>query len=108
MADTTVLPPPAQAAVGRPAGVPRFTFDTAFWGLLALGVGLRVVAFLQPWSLWYDEACLALNLAQRAPAELLRPLAFDQGAPPGFLLAEKAVASAFGASERTLRLLPGL
>ncbi|VTU00430.1 Uncharacterized protein OS=Chroococcidiopsis thermalis PCC 7203 GN=Chro_5069 PE=4 SV=1: PMT_2 [Gemmataceae bacterium] len=74
--------------------------------LVALGTGLRVVPLAQNRDLWIDEAMLALNLVERTPAGLLEPLAWNQGAPAGFLLATKATISAAGASEWGLRLLP--
>lgn len=57
---------------------------------LAVGVTLRVLLYLSSRSLWLDEACLALNLAGRSYLDLLRPLDYDQVAPPLFLWAENS------------------
>ncbi|MGF1538436.1 MAG: hypothetical protein ACFB4J_18395, partial [Elainellaceae cyanobacterium] len=57
-------------------------------------------------SLWGDEAKLALNLVNRTYPELFQVLDYDQVAPVGFLLVEKAIAQMFGTSEAALRLLP--
>src|SRR5262245_58316572 len=100
--DLPAEPRPAATADRPPAGL-------AWWALLALGVGLRVAATLQPWSFWYDEACLALNLQTRSAAELVtRPLDLDQASPPGFLLLSKLAAVTLGDSEQALRFLPGV
>lgn len=74
--------------------------------LLLAGTALRVVPFLLDRSLWLDEAKLALNVVERSPAQLFRPLDYEQAAPVGFLLLEKAMVSAFGEGERALRLVP--
>src|SRR5687767_15949181 len=49
---------------------------------------------------------LALNVVHRTPAELLRPLDLNQGAPVGFLLASKLIVSWFGGGEYALRAIP--
>lgn len=74
--------------------------------LILIGGGIRLPALLADRCLWIDEAMLALNLINRAPQELLKPLDYNQGAPVGFLLAVKAVISLFGAAEWSLRLVP--
>jgi hypothetical protein len=65
---------------------------------------LRLVAFLQDRSLWFDEACVALNVLERSYAELLQPLDRNQGAPVGYLFAAKLLVGLFGGSELVLRL----
>ena len=75
-------------------------------GLLLLGLALRVRQYLTWRSLWLDEAMLALNIVGRSFAGLLKPLDYEQGAPLGFLLAEKLAASLLGNTELSLRLLP--
>jgi hypothetical protein len=77
-----------------------------FVALVLLGGGLRTLAMASDRCLWIDEAMLALNLIEKTPEQLLKPLDWNQGAPVGFLLAVKGTIAAFGASERALRLVP--
>ena len=74
--------------------------------LLLTGSALRIVPFLLDRSLWLDEAKLALNVVERSPAQLFRPLDYEQAAPVGFLLLEKGSVAVFGEGERALRLVP--
>jgi hypothetical protein len=76
------------------------------WTILAFGALLRLVWYFDRGSLWLDEAFLALNIVHRSPSELLEPLSFDQGAPWGFLLAEKLSVATLGVDELSLRLVP--
>lgn len=82
----------------------RVTF--AAWGLIALGVAMRLRQYLANRSLWLDEAMLALNILNKNVAGLFGKLDYEQGAPLGFLLLEKLAATLFGSGERALRLLP--
>ncbi len=79
---------------------------TAIYALVFLGILLRAVPLIQNRCLWIDEAMLALNLVERTPGQLLKPLDWNQGAPVGFLLTVKATISVFGKSEWALRLFP--
>jgi hypothetical protein len=53
-----------------------------------------------------DEAALAHNIIGRPWTRLFGWLDYSQVAPPGFLLLEKAVVSAFNSCEYSLRLVP--
>jgi hypothetical protein len=75
-------------------------------GLLGVGIALRVARYVSDRSLWLDESYLALNLMNRSYSGLLNTLDFGQGAPPGFLLAEKLALDVLGDSERALRVVP--
>ena len=77
-------------------------------GAAVVGVGLRVRMYLENRSLWLDPAMLALNVVNKDASELLGRLDMNQAAPPGFLLAAKAVGSLFGYSEYSLYVLPCL
>ena len=66
------------------------------WAALATGAGFRVLYYLSGRSLWIDEARLALNVAGRGYAGLLRPLDYDQAASPLFLWGEKFVTQLLG------------
>ena len=76
-------------------------------GIIAVGAGLRLHLFFANRSLWLDEAMLAINLVRRTPAELLLPLDYAQGAPLGFLYAQKLIIMLAGSSEPSLRTLLG-
>ena len=70
---------------------------------VVLGASLRVYGYARNPSFWIDEAMLALNVVYKSPAELLKPLDLNQGAPVGYLLASKLVVTAFGGGEYALR-----
>jgi hypothetical protein len=74
--------------------------------LIGAGVVLRLAQYLANRSLWLDEAYLALNIVNRSFVDLLQPLDYNQGAPIGFLMVEKAAILALGNNEYALRLFP--
>ena len=76
------------------------------WSVIAVGIALRVTRYLANRSLWGDEGALALNIINKPVRDLLKPLDYLQGAPTGFLLAEKAVVELLGDDELALRLFP--
>lgn len=78
----------------------------AIWIVILLGLAFRLVPYIENRSLWLDESSLALNIVKRSYSELLLPLDFDQGAPPGFLLVEKLSVQIIGENEYALRLFP--
>ena len=80
--------------------------DYVLRAALAVGVALRAVLYLSGRSLWIDEARLALNIAGRGYGGLLRPLDYDQAAPPLFLWTEKLATDLFGVHDLVLRALP--
>jgi hypothetical protein len=79
---------------------------TAVAALFLLGALLRIRQYLTGRSLWADEAMLALNIVNRGVAGMFQPLDYDQGAPVGFLLAEKIFQTILGKHELVLRLFP--
>jgi hypothetical protein len=76
------------------------------FGLIGVGILLRVAQYLANRSLWVDEAWLALNLLSRSFEHLTKPLDFAQGAPVGFLFTQEVVSRVLGFSEYALRLFP--
>lgn len=91
-----------------PTSLARTTLRSRWlpWGIVAGGVLLRLNRYADQRSLWGDEGALALNIVDRSWSELLQKLDFLQGAPTGFLLAEKASVLALGETELALRLVP--
>lgn len=57
------------------------------------------------YSLWHDEACLALAIIETPFSMLHMPLPYEQAAPYGYLLLVKALVNLFNEKEITLRLL---
>jgi hypothetical protein len=75
--------------------------------LVTLGIALRLRQYLFDRSLWHDEVSLAVNIINRDLLTLLStPLAYNQSAPPGFLIATRLLVSNFGSQEWVLRLTP--
>ena len=99
--DPTMSAPPPAAARGYAAA-------GWIWLILAVaaGVAVRLVHYLGGRSLWVDELRLALNLQDRPFSQLLKPLDYDQMAPPGFLAAVKLALLELGNTERALHLVP--
>ncbi|MEL6867349.1 MAG: hypothetical protein AAFP19_23185 [Bacteroidota bacterium] len=76
------------------------------WGLMGIGVFLRVYPYLYNRSLWFDEAMLANNIVEQSFSQLLEPLEYGQIAPLGFLYLEKCAYLLLGHSAYSLRLFP--
>lgn len=74
--------------------------------VLGVGILLRLNHYCGDRPLWLDEATLTLNLIDRSFSGLFQPLAHQQIAPVGFLIIEKLLIQALGASEYVLRLYP--
>ncbi|RKF23769.1 glycosyltransferase family 39 protein [Micromonospora globbae] len=74
--------------------------------IIALGAVLRIRQWSFARSFWGDELYLVHNLRDRGYLDLLEPLAFSQTAPPGWLWLERLALQLFGATERSLRLVP--
>lgn len=74
--------------------------------LVIVGVALRLRQYGARRSLWNDEAALALNVVGRGYRDLLEPLGINQGAPLGFLWAQRTAVNVLGNNEFALRLVP--
>jgi hypothetical protein len=74
--------------------------------IITFGFILSTIQFLHNRSLWLDESYLALNIIERSPLELLKPLDFIQIAPILFLQIEKIFTCLIPDSEYGLRLFP--
>ncbi|MCB0190833.1 MAG: glycosyltransferase family 39 protein [Anaerolineae bacterium] len=75
------------------------------WLCIALGFILRLKVYVDNRSLWLDEARLSLNILNKSVPQLFGPLDYEQGAPVGFLVAEKLMTRIWGDSEYALRLI---
>lgn len=78
------------------------------WGMVALGVALRLVRYLLRFPLWGDECMLAVNFLDAGYGDVIGPLQHFQVAPLLFLWTELSVVKLLGFSEWTLRLFPVL
>jgi len=74
--------------------------------LCLVGAFLRIYFFIVDRSFWLDEAKLAINIIDRSFFGLFQPLAYDQAAPIGFLLLEKAAVSILGGKDQIFRVFP--
>jgi hypothetical protein len=106
---TTTDAMPIEGAV--PAREPERSSAAMLVLITAAGAVLRLAHYFGRPSLRLDEARLALNVATRSWAGLLRPLDYDQTAPPVYLWLEKAATLVGGMNELAFRLpaiVPGI
>src|SRR5687768_18061135 len=90
-----------------PGSTPSPVVSSALIALVAIGAGLRLMQYIGNPALSLDEIAVARNVLERNLWDLLAtPLAYDQTAPKGFLIATKFVTSVFGSSDYALRLFP--
>jgi hypothetical protein len=76
------------------------------WTLVAIGAALRIFQYASDTSFWFDELSLVRNIVHMSEAQLAtEPLRYDQVAPVGFLVAEKAISRALGESDLAFRAL---
>ncbi len=76
------------------------------WRFVGIGILLRLIAYLQNFPLWWDEAFVAVNLLQRDFRGLAQPLDYGQVCPLLFLWAELISVRVLGFHEWSLRLFP--
>ena len=93
-----------------PRNVLAATSDATPWArrlaiaLLILGAAVRLRQYFGCPSYWYDEAYLLLNVFERSYRDLLGAVDYNLVIPPGFLWISRAVYTAFGDSELSMRL----
>ena len=108
MQTTELLPPtPLDSRVSIPT-LPKIEPRLALLAILGLGVAVRCRQYLGCPSYWFDEADVLLNVFDRSFAALVRPLQFEQVAPPVFLWIERALYVFAGSSEYVMRLPSGV
>lgn len=78
-------------------------FTRAIVILVLLGAALRIWAFGGGRSLWGDEAMIALNIIRLPLTELFGPLEYNQFAPLGWIVIEKASFESIPGFEYALR-----
>lgn len=80
------------------------TYRLTLIALALFGIVLRLRHYLANRSLWLDEAMLALNILDRSFVALTQqPMAYEQGAPIGFLFFAKGTTLLLGDSEYAFR-----
>src|SRR5262245_48251701 len=80
-------------------GISDHWITHAIWIFVALGILMRVLRYLLRFPLWSDEAALAANLLDRDYLDLLRPLDYQQVAPPLFMWIELWITQQLGFHE---------
>ena len=81
---------------------------TLWSAFLLAGLSFRLIQFFAARSLWLDESMLALNVASRSLGDLLRPLDYNQVAPPLYLWLARISILVAGTNEMALRAWPML
>jgi hypothetical protein len=74
------------------------------WGLIFIGISFRLILFFQNRNLIIDEANIVRNIYERDFMGLLKPLSYQQYAPPLFLWMEELWSLLLGYSEQAMRL----
>lgn len=80
-------------------------WKSALLAIVLFGITSRVAQYAWRASLWHDEALVTLNVMHRDYRELLRPLDYEQAAPPLFLWGERWMYLHLGFGEYQLRLI---
>ncbi|MFI5455120.1 MAG: hypothetical protein ACHRXM_06675 [Isosphaerales bacterium] len=88
------------------ARVWRLVRDNPEFVVLALGVLLRCTTYGENRTFWMDEASLWGNIKGKPILDFSEPLAGDQLAPLGFLIAQRALVRVLGTSRYVARLIP--
>jgi len=97
---------PLSTPLGLDSEATRRHIALATGCLVVLGILVRLLRYSLKFPLWGDESALAANFLDRGYLDLLRPLDFQQVAPPLFLWIELAIVRLFGFNEWTLRAFP--
>lgn len=72
--------------------------------IILLGIVFRLVMFFQNRNLIIDEANVVRNIYERGFMDLLKPLSYEQYAPPVYLWILEGFSYIFGYSEQAMRL----
>lgn len=73
--------------------------------MAAVATALLVGLWARGLPFWLDEEMIAVNVRDRAIADLIRPLWLGQSAPPGWLVLERLVLEVSGSGELAMRLI---
>jgi hypothetical protein len=88
------------------AAVRRFWSDALLALAVVAGCGTRVLQWHEGGPLGNDDIALLYSIRTLPFDELFGPLILKQGAPPGWLAAERWIVDEFGHSDRVVRVLP--
>lgn len=86
----------------------EFLFRAITLMIILAGIALRLTEWLHARDLMMDEVNVARNIYERGFLDLLKPLSYQQFAPPLFLWVIKVFSLLFGFGELSLRLFPVL
>ena len=74
--------------------------------VVALGIFIRIHAFLHTHNIFYDEAALLLNIKERTYSQLFLPLDYEQCCPPLFMILGKFIYTHFGLNLYAIKSIP--
>ncbi|RYD90127.1 MAG: hypothetical protein EOP54_24460, partial [Sphingobacteriales bacterium] len=90
---------------GKQNHTQQINYKTILWGIVTIGILIRLFHLIINRSLWEDEIYLSTGLVNYDFRQLFTEgMPYQQKAPVGYLLVVKSIISVFGNHEVALRL----